>query len=96
MALGMGNIVEIYKDCTLGGELNKKLYLRHSVTGPVRNMEFCPYEDILGIGHSLGFSSILVPGSAEANFDAFEANPFQTRSQRREAEVQKLLNKVHY
>ncbi|KAL0275973.1 UNVERIFIED_CONTAM: hypothetical protein PYX00_003665 [Menopon gallinae] len=94
MALGMGNIVEIYKDCTLGGEMKKKLYLRHSVRGPIKNMEFCPYEDILGIGHAVGFSSILVPGSAEANFDALEANPFQTKAQRREAEIQKILNKI--
>ncbi len=59
------------------------------------DLGFGPYEDVLGIGHSKGVSSIIVPGSGEANFDSFEANPYQSTKQRREAAVHSLLEKVN-
>jgi hypothetical protein len=40
------------------------LYMKHEVFKTVSQIQFCPYEDILGIGHGAGFSSILVPGRA--------------------------------
>lgn len=60
----------------------------------IGKVSFRPYEDVLGIGHSKGLSSILVPGSGEPNFDTWVANPYETNKQRREKEVHALLDKL--
>lgn len=70
-------------------------YLKHSITGAaVNTLEFCPYEDVLGIGHSLGFNTMIVPGSCNPNFDSMEANPIQSRSRRQNQEVSRLIEKI--
>ena len=80
-------VVEIYND--------KNVYLKHKLTNVgVQTLQFCPYEDVLGIGHANGISSILVPGSGEPNFDAMEANPYESKNQRRQREVKSLLEKI--
>lgn len=60
----------------------------------VASVAFRPLEDVLCVGHTHGVTTYIAPGTGEPNFDSFEANPFLTTKQRREAEVQSLLNKL--
>jgi len=69
-------------------------YMRHKAATAVNDLHFVPYEDFLGVGLVGGFSSISVPGSGFANYDTFEANPFESKRQRQEKEVHSLLEKL--
>ncbi len=100
-AIGTGTSVTIWKDLFTTASSTptpskiQSPYLTWGNQGQrIERVSFCPYEDILGISHSSGFSSIIVPGSGEPNFDALEANPYETTKQRQEAEVKSLLNKL--
>ena len=92
IAVSMDNEVQLYKDaCTKPVDYP---YMKHRVHRTIKDIHFVPYEDVMGIGHASGFSSILVPGCGEPNYDALEVNPFQNKKQRREAEVKALLDKI--
>lgn len=72
-------------------------YMKHKIPGSghqIASTKFVPFEDVLGLGYTEGYSSIVVPGSGEANFDAYEANPFETKKQTQEGLVKKLLEKL--
>lgn len=60
----------------------------------IERLRWCPFDDILGVSHDQGFSSIIVPGAGEPNFDASEVNPYENKRQRQEGEVKMLLNKI--
>lgn len=94
LAMGNGSQVHIWRDSFRDQDYKK--YMSHSMVKGYQVGKVCfrPYEDILGIGHSMGVSSILVPGSGEPNFDSWVANPYETKKQRREKEVHSLLDKL--
>lgn len=93
VAVGHGPHVNVWKDA-----LRVKAaapYMTHlEASDRIQDVRFCPYEDILGIGTTKGFRSLVIPGTGEANFDSMEANPYQTKSQRQESEVHGLLEKI--
>ncbi|XP_046845313.1 probable U3 small nucleolar RNA-associated protein 7 [Xenia sp. Carnegie-2017] len=93
LATGCGPHVQIWKDAF---RVKQKTPYMTSLFGgeTVRDVEFCPFEDVLGVGHSRGFTSLLIPGAGEPNFDALESNPYHNKKQRQEFEVKALLDKI--
>lgn len=97
LGVGFSSHVHVWKDAFTTGEKQRSPYMTHTIPGSkISNVQFCPFEDILGVGHAKGLSSLIVPGSGEANFDGLEINPFMNASRegRRENEVRELMNKL--
>ncbi|ELK16634.1 WD repeat-containing protein 46 [Pteropus alecto] len=95
LAAGMGDVVNIWAGQGKASPPSlEQTYLTHRLSGHVHGLQFCPFEDVLGVGHSGGITSMLVPGAAEPNFDGLESNPYRSRKQRQEWEVKALLEKV--
>lgn len=107
-AVGWGTQTSIWKDLFThnaadirpeelkgGQEKQQRPYMSWGANAlTVQRVKWCPFEDILGIGHDKGFSSIIVPGAGEPNFDALEANPYENVKQRQEREVKGLMDKL--
>ncbi|CAI0410775.1 unnamed protein product [Linum tenue] len=94
LAAGTGSYAQVLGD--FSGTQNYSRYMGHSIAKgyQIGKVSFRPYEDVLVMGHSMGWSSILIPGSGEPNFDTWVANPFETSEQRREKEIHSLLDKL--
>ncbi|XP_069738021.1 WD repeat-containing protein 46 [Phaenicophaeus curvirostris] len=93
LAAACGDVVQVFQG--VGAALPPpRPFLRHRPPCPPLALSFCPFEDVLGVGHGSGFSSLLVPGSGEPNPDALEVNPYRSRRQRQEWEVKALLEKI--
>ncbi|KAF3697049.1 WD repeat-containing protein 46 [Channa argus] len=92
LSAATGDIVQVYRD--VWSTPVTKPYMAHRVQGTVWGLHFCPFEDVLGVGHGEGFSSMLVPGAGEPNFDGLDANPYRSAKQRQEWEVKALLEKI--
>lgn len=98
LAVGWGSHVQMWNNVlTRTGPKVSAPYMNFTMPGEeIRNVAFCPFEDVLGVGHASGFESILVPGAGEANIDAMEVNPYSyaSRTSRRETQVKNLLEKL--
>ncbi|TKS77771.1 WD repeat-containing protein 46 [Collichthys lucidus] len=92
LSAATGDIVQVYRD--VWSTPVTKPYMAHRVRGAVWGLHFCPFEDVLGVGHGGGFTSMLVPGAGEPNFDGLDANPYRSVKQRQEWEVKALMEKI--
>jgi len=94
LGIGHGSHATFWRDCI---QKHKEPYMYHAMPAcQVSTLRFRPFEDVCGIGHSHGISSIVIPGSGEPNLDTSEyhTNPFSDRKQTREAEVRSLMDKL--
>ena len=97
LAVSYSNVIEIWKDFAISKQ--KEPYMKHHFKNnktKTKSLKFVNFEDFLGCGTNLGFSSIIVPGSGIANFDTFENNPYETKNQKKEKEIKDLLEKIPY
>eukprot|EP00116_Pleurobrachia_bachei_P000949 sb/3461211/ len=93
IATSLGGLVQVWKDSF--STKQKCPYMTHRLeSGNIEGLQFAPFEDVLGVGHTNGFTSLLIPGAGQANFDALEANPYENKRQKQEAEVKNLLSKI--
>ncbi|GAA6063775.1 hypothetical protein JCM10212_005564 [Sporobolomyces blumeae] len=98
LGIGWGNHISVFNDLTRPSQSPRAPpppYLTHTFPStPVHSLRFTPFDDLLGVGHAQGFSSLVVPGAGEANYDSLEVDPFEGKRKRREREVHMLLDKL--
>ena len=95
LAMGGGTNIQVWKDMFTASKPSGP-YMKHGLGygNIAQRVRFAPFEDILAIGHSNGFSTMIVPGSGEANPDFYFANPHETETHRKDRVVTSLLDKL--
>lgn len=95
VAMGGGTNVQIWKDIFSTAKPTAP-YMKFGLGygNIAQQVRFCPFEDVLGIGHLRGFQSMLIPGAGDANPDFYYANPHETERHRKERVVSTLLDKL--
>ncbi len=62
LAVGTGSTLTVWKDIVKEKQIEP--YMRNPFPRKhIRSLKFCPFQDILGCGHALGVSSIVIPGN---------------------------------
>ncbi|GKY93704.1 hypothetical protein MPSEU_000337600 [Mayamaea pseudoterrestris] len=97
LAIGHAGHVTIWGADALESKVRDP-YLHHLVPGgsPIETVRFRPFEDVCGVGHANGITSMVVPGAGEPTFDTneYHLNPMQSVKQRQEQEVRSLMDKL--
>ena len=58
-------LIQVWKNAFV--EKQQRPYMEHVIPGStVHSLQFCPYEDVLGVGHATGYTSLLIPGRKQA------------------------------
>jgi len=63
IGIGMGDMLQIWKNAHI---IKQKMpYMKQIINSKnkIRKLEFLRFEDVIGIGHTGGFSSFIIPGS---------------------------------
>lgn len=92
LSIGSRKEIFVYKDLFVA----PSIYLKHRMGSQPVDLQFCPYEDMVTVGHTNGITNLIVPGSGDPIFDTYEDNPFETKKERQNSEVRKLMEKVPY
>jgi len=90
LAIAYSNRIAVLKDVHVDGTC----VMKYTAPGIVRSVGFCKHEDILGIGHQNGLTTIVVPGSGDPVYDTSETSPFMGVKERQRLEVKRLLEKI--
>ncbi|WVF72347.1 hypothetical protein IAT40_007162 [Kwoniella sp. CBS 6097] len=95
LSVGGKSGVTIYRDLQTNTHRTPTPYLTLPLPSLTASAtKFCPFDDLLCVGHEKGISSLLVPGAGEPNFDSAEADVYETYSRRRERDVRGVLEKI--